>query len=167
MKKYLYYVGSAVLALSLSACGGKTHEGHEGEDDAQGIAVTGGPEYDPCSETTQKVGGYTVSVKCQADSANIVKDSYDTEFYDNKVTVSIANAESNVFTHTFTKSEFEGNYKASAAILQGMAYSQRANGLFEFGAQVGEPGNPEDGIPFCVKVATDGSYTIEVQRLQN
>ena len=167
MKKYLFYVGSALLALSLSACGGKTQEGNEGDENALGAAATGGPEYDPCSETTQKVGDYTVSVKCQADSANVVKDSYDTEFYDNKVTVSITNADGNVFTHTFTKSEFEGNYKASAAILQGMAYRQRSNGLFEFGAQVGEPGNPEDGMPFCVKVATDGSYTIEVDYNQD
>lgn len=167
MKKYLFYAGYGLLALCLCACGGKGHEGNEGEENASGALTTNGPEYDPCSETTQQVGDFTVNVKCQADSANIVKDSYDTEFYDNKVTVSITNADGNVFNHTFTKSEFEGDYKASASILQGMAYSQRVNGLFEFGAQVGEPGNPEDGMLFIVKVATDGSYTIEVNYNQN
>ena len=155
-----------LLALSLCACSPKTQEG-ETENSAQDTVTNNGPEYDPCSETTQEVGDYTVSVKCQADSANIVKDSYDVDFYDNKITVSISNAEGKVFTHTFTKSEFEGEYNPASAILRGMAYNQRTNGLFEFGAQVGEPGNPEDGMLFIVKVATDGSYTIEVNYNQN
>ena len=167
MKKYLFYAGSGLLALCLTACGGKTSDSSDANADSSYTAISDGPIYEPCSEKSEKVGDFTVSIKCQPDSATIVKDVMDTEFYDNKVTVSITKGAESVFTHTFTKSEFKGEYNPAVSILQGMAYSQRVNGLFEFGAKVGDPGNDEDGIQYRVKVATDGSYTIEVNYNQN
>ena len=167
MKKSILFASTALLALCLTACGGKNTENADTDTDSSYLVGSEGPLYEPCSETSEKVGDFTVSIKCQPDSANIVRDAVDTEFYDNKVTVSITRGGESVFAHTFLKSEFKGDFNPGTVILQGMAYSERKDGLFVFGAKVGDPGNDEDGTQYCVKVATDGSYTLAVDYNQN
>lgn len=144
--------------LTLSACGTKSEQ--TTEPSTTDTETTSGPMAITGGSRSQEVNGYQVSITCLADSSTVVKDQLDQEFYDNKVEVIINKEGAELFRHTFSKSEFSGNYDAAHSILQGMAFSDIQNGLFVFGAQVGEPGNDEGGSNYRITVSTAGSMNI-------
>lgn len=160
MKKVLIYTALLCnMALMLAACGSKSSEAESSTDSAYTVAESGPLAILGRSYST-KEGDYTIDIACKADSSVVVKDALDTEFYDNMVTVSITKSGSPVFQHTFTRNEFKGSYDKQHSILQGMAYSERSNGQFLFGAQVGEPANDEGGENYRITVGPDGSFAI-------
>lgn len=153
----------AAASLSLMACGGNQDKNTADTDSTQVAADNGPYEMLGRSATHQvEAGGknYTVSIECQADRQHTVRDINDSEFYDNLVQVTITCDTTQVFSHTFQKSDFAGDYDPAHNILQGMAYSELSGGLFVFGAQVGDPGNDEGGTNYRVTVSTGGAYNI-------
>ena len=163
MTKYIALCGLAA-SLALTSCGSKAGENAENQDSTATTASVTGP-YEATSRSYSQdveVGShhYRVAIACQADKGAVVRDQLDTEFYDNLISVTISEAGSELASHTFRKSDFQGSYDAAHSILQGMAYSDYRDGQFIFGCQVGEPGNDEGGANFRVTMTSSGSVSI-------
>lgn len=165
MKKYI----SILPLITLISCGNPTQDNNNGTADTATAAV--GPYAVLCrnSADTVQLNGqkYLVDIMCQADTSAVVRDALDTEFYDNAITLRLTKEGQEIFTHTFSKSEFSGHYEASKNILQGIAYSHTEGGRIILGAVVGEPANDEGGINYRIIVDTGGTYSITADYTQD
>lgn len=164
------YITLALAALALTACSSRQEApttGDEPEVTTEGPIEAAGNSY--TQDVTVGGQNYAISIQCTPDHNTIIKDELDQEFYDNTVSITIRRDSTQIYSHTFTKAEFSGNYNASRSILQGMAYSSVSGGQFVFGAQVGDPGNDEGGTNFSVSIPTsgNGSATITPDNTQD
>lgn len=155
-----YILNALPIALLCLSCGSKTEADSSQQDTLTSEST---PQMEvfavPCSSSTVEADGCSISVTCMLDSATIIRDSQDINFYDNHVAITITRNGADVFAHTFTKADFSGNFTPESSILQGMAFLESSNGQFIFGAQLGEPGNPEGGANFRVAVS-GGTFSV-------
>lgn len=173
MKK-IFVLAAALLVLA--GCGQK----NKAEADAPDTTQTADPNApqpsssDMTLKDTLKAGGQTfiVSVERLTDKTlSTVTDDMGTTFYDNRVNVSVIRDGEQVFTHTFTKADFEEylpeNFKKKG-VLQGMVFDKEKAGAQHliFGAQVGEPGLEEEASTFSISVVP-GSSDVKIERVQN
>lgn len=105
---------------------------------------------------------YVLSLDCEPDSSTVVRDAVDTEFYDNRVTITVMEGDTQILSHTFLRKDFPGQYDPAHCILQGVAFMGVSQGKFLLGAQVGEPGNDEGGANYAITLTPAGDVSIEV-----
>lgn len=166
----------AVALLALSGCGGGDKEKADGADSVQALDANA-PQpsvSDLTQRDTLKIDGqtYYVSVERKTDKTlPTVTDELGTVFYDNRVNVSVRRGDEQIFTRSFTKSDFAESLSENdkkSGVLQGMLFDKGKSSAqrLSFGAQVGEPGLEEAASTFVVSVVP-GSSDAEIQRVQN
>lgn len=167
MKRILF----GLAAITLASCGTKQPSETETTATEPTEVASSGP-YEAtsrsyCEEVEVGSHHYRLAISCEANKDQVVTDALDTRFYDNTITVSISEQGSELFSHTFTKADFEGTFDANHSILQGMAYSEYVGGKFILGAVVGEPGNNEGGNNYRVAITTSGEISITADDTQD
>ncbi|MBR1387238.1 MAG: DUF4738 domain-containing protein [Alloprevotella sp.] len=171
MKHSLSFL-TLLTAFALVACGPKSN----GNADASGSGESAeasepNPSSSPQTQTqTYTLAGKPYAVELQRQPAKnepTVTDEFGTVFYDSEVWVRIkaTPADSTLFEHRFTKSDFRSHIPAAVYdrfVLHGMAFSSGTTGTdaFRLGAQVGEPGMSGEGPAFVVAISLDGTIQI-------
>lgn len=166
----------AIVLLATAGCG-KTDKPQGAEGDTLAQTQTDGPQPSSSDLTltdTVKAGGQTLIVTLTRETDKTlptVTDEMGTTFYDNKVNVSVTRGGEQVFTHSFTKADFEASLPErdkKTGVLLGMAVDKAKSTaqLVVLGAQVGEPGLEDEASTFAISV-TPGSEGFTTERVQN
>lgn len=171
MKVHILFI-LLLTALSLSACDSK--DKNEKDSDNQSLAAKQmSNEPSPSSSPLERAdtirrgsSTYIISVARQTDKeVATVKDEFGTEFYDNRVTISIQKDGNALVSRSFRKSDFEAYLPSKDkqhSVFQGMAFIPETSSAntFHFGAQVGVPGLDGEGPAFTVVLDTNGGLSI-------
>lgn len=166
----------AAVLLTVAGCG-KTDKTQAAEGDTIGQTQADGPQPSSSDLTlrdTLKADGQTFIVTLSRETDKTlptVTDEMGTTFYDNKVNVSVTRGGEQVFTHSFTKGDFEASlpeHDKKQGVLLGMAVDKAKSTAQHvvLGAQVGEPGLEDEASTFSVSV-TPGSESFTTERVQN
>ena len=144
MKKAFGY-GMLLLLLSLYSCHSKTKNEATTQDSTE-VNATGPKESSSPLERTEtfKAGGHTyvLSIKREANHAlPTVKDESGQVYYDNTVEVRLTCDAQEVYSHLFTKADFDSylsDQEKANLVLQGMGYdpTQKISTVVLLGAPV-------------------------------
>ena len=163
----------ATAAIGLSACHEKAPKNEE-QPTFQNVTTTpNGPEHSASPmqyADTMQLGDrrYIVSLRRYEDSSlPIVRDEMGTDFYDNRVEITIRKDGQEIFSRTFSKEDFAE--KASETdrrmgVFLGMSIDQEHStaSTIRLGAQVGQPGLEGEGSIFSLYINTsNGALSIE------
>ena len=164
MKKAFGY-GMLLLLLSLYSCHSKTKNEATTQDSTE-VNATGPKESSSPLERTEtfKAGGHTyvLSIKREANHAlPTVKDESGQVYYDNTVEVRLTCDAQEVYSHLFTKADFDSylsDQEKANLVLQGMGYdpTQKISTVVMLGAQIGTAGLDGDGPSFTLEIPLQG-----------
>lgn len=150
-----------LLLLSLYSCHSKTKNEATNQDSTE-VNATGPKESSsPLARTeTFKAGGHTyvLSIKREANHAlPTVKDESGQVYYDNTVEVRLTCDGQEVYSHLFTKADFDSylsDQEKANLVLQGMGYdpTQKISTVVMLGAQIGTAGLDGDGPAFTLEI---------------
>ena len=164
MKKAFGY-GMLLLLLSLYSCHSKTKNEATTQDSTEGNATGPKESSSPLERTeTFKAGGHTyvLSIKREANHAlPTVKDESGQVYYDNTVEVRLTCDAQEVYSHLFTKADFDSylsDQEKANLVLQGMGYdpTQKISTVVMLGAQIGTAGLDGDGPAFTLEIPLQG-----------